>query len=443
MRNGWMGWCCAALLAVGLEARAQEVTEPDSTGRIGNWLLLGTYPHGGCAAPLASPIDPQIASPTPGCRMHGGRTWQQYSPKDVGGQWTTQCVASQSCNGGLVSADMNCFFGGTTSGSPSFVMGYAFTYLTFAHDTAAFIHSGSDDGYRIWIDGTLTVNAPNACRCWADSQEVTPYTFSAGTHRVLVQVGEAGGHWGFVFALRDAGGAPINTGVVATSTSPEGGGCPDLAPILTNPGNQVRVQSPTCDGTVAYNLPVATDDRDTSLAVSCSPPSGTVIAPGTHTILCSTIDSGGNTASVQFTLTVLERLVPQFLPPTDPTETNVFQPGQTVPTKLQVSNCAGEDRTAAVATGGFVRLDALRRLQIGGGTFLSGVFEQSNGLGSAGGLMEPVGSPVTHFQFNLDTSGYPEHTLPDPDRDFLWRVQVFHSPFFVPVGVSDAVYDSR
>lgn len=119
-----------------------------------------------------------------------------------------------SCNGGL-GIDLNCHFSGITAtqGAPDFVMGYAFTYLIVDSDMDVLIHTGADDGYRFFIDGVMVVDLPNNCRCYGDSQEVTPFHLSAGTHRVLMQVGEAQGHWGFTFSLTNPSGTVIRSGV--------------------------------------------------------------------------------------------------------------------------------------------------------------------------------------------------------------------------------------
>lgn len=203
-----------ALVTTAQSAFALDISEPDNFGRIGNWLVLGGFPHGGCYSPLGNVIDPVAAAPCGG-DSDAGRTWQQYTPATVGGAWITPCGQGGACNGGYVSSDLNCFYGGVVAGAPDFVMGYAYTNLILDQPMTLRLWSGSDDGYRYWIDGNLALDVQGACRCYGDSQEMVQVTLTAGVHKILVQVGEGGGHWGFVLRATDVNNNPITTGIHA------------------------------------------------------------------------------------------------------------------------------------------------------------------------------------------------------------------------------------
>ena len=56
--------------------------------------------------------------------------------------------------------------------------------------------------------------------------------------------------------------------------------------------------------TVNYDAPEASDIADPLLHVSCNPPSGSTFALGENTVTCTVSDNTGNTASVEFTVTV-------------------------------------------------------------------------------------------------------------------------------------------
>ena len=56
--------------------------------------------------------------------------------------------------------------------------------------------------------------------------------------------------------------------------------------------------------TVNYDLPAATDIADDSVAVSCTPASGTVFGEGTTEVACTATDDSGNSASVTFDVNV-------------------------------------------------------------------------------------------------------------------------------------------
>ena len=213
-----------ALLALVVGALALTVTPalaaanadpeaPDSMGRVGNWILSGPYDGvGGCGTLLPDTVVPELCHPS-------GDTlgWVQYvsvATDDGGGGfiWKSQCQGGCNDNVGV---DMGCQYGGYGSGYPDYVNGYAVTYLLVDADMDVQVRTGSDDGYRYWIDDDLLVNMPGACRCYADDQEVTAYHLTAGEHRVLMHVGENTGNWGFTFRLTYPNGTPVTTGVRA------------------------------------------------------------------------------------------------------------------------------------------------------------------------------------------------------------------------------------
>lgn len=66
---------------------------------------------------------------------------------------------------------------------------------------------------------------------------------------------------------------------------------------MIGPHADVTVEATTPTGaTVTYALPVATDELDTSVTVTCLPASGSAFVIGTTTVICSAIDSAGNAA---------------------------------------------------------------------------------------------------------------------------------------------------
>lgn len=67
---------------------------------------------------------------------------------------------------------------------------------------------------------------------------------------------------------------------------------------------------------VEYALPLANDDISGSVAVACSPLSGSVFGLGTTTVTCSAQDAAGNTATSSFHVVVTQEIPP---PPPEPT----------------------------------------------------------------------------------------------------------------------------
>ena len=74
-------------------------------------------------------------------------------------------------------------------------------------------------------------------------------------------------------------------------------------PALTLPGD-ISVQATSSNGAVVTFSAIATDDHDGSVAVTCTPASGSTFAIGTTTVSCSAKDSQNLSASGTFKVTV-------------------------------------------------------------------------------------------------------------------------------------------
>lgn len=213
-----LGTCLAATPAL-----AASPTQPDSNGHIGTWLVSGPYDGaGGCGTVLQNTVDPGTCYPGPA--TPGWETYKSVEVADGGGGFNWKSGCSGSCNGDI-GVDMGCHYSGQGSGYPDQVNGYATTYLTVDQDMDVHLRTGSDDGYRYWLDSTLMVDMSNACRCYGDDQEVRQAHLTAGTHRVFVHIGEQGGNWGFTFRLTTPNGTPITSGISASTTPPGQAGC--------------------------------------------------------------------------------------------------------------------------------------------------------------------------------------------------------------------------
>ncbi|HYQ14904.1 MAG TPA: HYR domain-containing protein, partial [Polyangiaceae bacterium] len=57
-------------------------------------------------------------------------------------------------------------------------------------------------------------------------------------------------------------------------------------------------------GAVVTYVVTANDDQDGALAVSCTPPSGSVFAVGSTTVSCTATDAGGNATVITFSVIV-------------------------------------------------------------------------------------------------------------------------------------------
>ncbi|HEX6132074.1 MAG TPA: HYR domain-containing protein, partial [Actinomycetota bacterium] len=75
------------------------------------------------------------------------------------------------------------------------------------------------------------------------------------------------------------------------------------APAITVPA-PITVEADSAAGTVVTYAASATDVVDGSVAVTCSPASGSTFAVGATTVTCTATDAAGNTGSRSFTVTV-------------------------------------------------------------------------------------------------------------------------------------------
>jgi len=75
-------------------------------------------------------------------------------------------------------------------------------------------------------------------------------------------------------------------------------------PVLTLPA-PITVDATSAAGAIVTFAATATDIASGSLAVSCTPPSGSLFAPGTQLVQCNATDASGNSASGSFNVTVI------------------------------------------------------------------------------------------------------------------------------------------
>lgn len=107
-------------------------------------------------------------------------------------------------------------------------------------------------------------------------------------------------------------------GCIVTDAAGNQGGCQftvtvttdsdQTAPTFTNCPPDIVAAAPYGQSSVAvaYPLPQATDNRDGSVPVSCSPAPGTQFSRGTTVVTCTASDSAGNQASCSFPVKVFD-----------------------------------------------------------------------------------------------------------------------------------------
>ena len=103
---------------------------------------------------------------------------------------------------------------------------------------------------------------------------------------------------GSIAAIATQGAAAVGV----TETTPPS--FSDVPPVVVVKVNGVR------NATAEYQEPLAYDASGSSLAVTCSPPSGSTFDLGDTDVTCSATDSEGTAASVSFVVRVLDTVPP-------------------------------------------------------------------------------------------------------------------------------------
>jgi hypothetical protein len=148
-------------------------------------------------------------------------------------------------------------------------------------------------------------------------------------------------------------------------------------------------------------LPSASDGCQ-SPTVTCGTVAGNGF--GSQTIRCTAKDPSGNTATKDYTLTMLEPLTLVFQTPlVGPPMKNPAKIGSTLPHKVKVLNCSNADVTVAAYV---VKLGAA--LEVSGDGTISATTLVPSGVGDAGGDMYlvPLGDGTWVWQYNVKTSSW-------------------------------------
>ena len=221
-----------------------------------------------------------------------------------------------------------------------------------------------------------------------------------------------------------------------------------------------------CEGAVNFTTPSACDNCGNPVKVTCNPPSGTVFGPGDQTITCTAVDAGGNTNECSFTLTVLAPLQVVFDAPacdnlvdntSDPDkgytdfncpdspstfeQVTCFRVGQCVLHEVRLLDCNGNDVTSSLANCVTVHLDVTERCgSYANSALVSDVPQNYNFYGCAGSLMVPCNG---EFLYNLNTAGYPSHTVNTSTffRSCVWVD--YNSAPGVVAGMEDVLLQSQ
>lgn len=177
------------------------------TQPIDRWLTIGHYSNANQPTRMTtdyfapSGTTEAAISPWPG-QTYNGKTWS-------------------ACNGGVV--NWNQIYGATTTDGAS----YLFTYINNTSGSAitdADLTCGSNDGIRVWLNGSVVVDRDVYRGIVQDSDRHGPFTLPTGVSRLLVKVTQATGDYKAQIRLTRANGLPLS-GVsyfISESTPPGG-----------------------------------------------------------------------------------------------------------------------------------------------------------------------------------------------------------------------------
>lgn len=135
----------------------------------------------------------------------------------------------------------------------------------------------------------------------------------------------------FPEVLRDTTGDPSRLSdrdpVVAFFSFPTD----DTAPVFDPAPQNILVPATGPAGAVVnYALPVATDNVDANVVVTCTPAAGSMFSMGSTAVRCSAEDEAGNQATASFTVTVQDTAAPVITVPANINETASSTSGRQV-----------------------------------------------------------------------------------------------------------------
>ena len=244
---------------------------------------------------------------------------------------------------------------------------------------------------------------------------------------------------------------------------------PDCTGVLSDTKRANLGVGIVCEGPVEFQNPMAADNCDNTVTVTCNPPSGSIFGPGDHLITSTAVDSIGNSNTCSFTLTVLSPLQVIFDSPAndnlndnicekdfgfndmncpdDPaTPQNVtrFNVGDRICHVVRLLDCNGNDVTCQMAAYCTVHIDVTERQ----GSYYDSVLvkdltQSYSGSGTPGRIMVPCGYGNSSFQYVLDTHSCEPSTI-NNSKFFRCCVWVdYNSSPGVPIGMEDVVLESR
>jgi len=184
------------------------------TGFIRDWLVLGAFPHPGGRKTWQEPVTPELLKREVNFRkdmlapVGGEENIQPWlGEKVIGEGGETRVWQPIAADGKAGNVDLGEHFkrGGRI---PEHVLAYIACYLKFDDDKTAILSVGSNDGFRLWVNGEF-VNERQVYRSSVVDDDLMLVRFYKGTNLVLLKITQDVGGWDAVVRLIDKGYKPL------------------------------------------------------------------------------------------------------------------------------------------------------------------------------------------------------------------------------------------
>ncbi len=126
----------------------------------------------------------------------------------IGGEESTEIIPNKKFN--LPDGTANCFFENSWStgyidlaqlfGKPKNVLSYLYTEVESRINREAYLHIGSNDACKVWVNGKLVIQYLNG-RSAEPSQNIAKVKLKKGKNTILLKIDQLGGSWGAYIQL--------------------------------------------------------------------------------------------------------------------------------------------------------------------------------------------------------------------------------------------------
>lgn len=190
-------------------------------GYIQTWLLNGYYSNTNTATRLSTDYLSGEAKVMPAeGGTSGGKTWTKYA------------------------SSTNLIDLATNYGNPTYCAGYAVSYVYSPTAQSAYLWTGSDNGIKVWLNGTVALTVDSG-RGYTQDQDKTAISLNAGWNTLLVKVSQYGGNWCFSAKVCDSTGNSISG--ITYSVVPPATTVPQISNGVVTPGSTSALITWTTD----------------------------------------------------------------------------------------------------------------------------------------------------------------------------------------------------